>query len=132
MVDVSGIRGTAGPAGRASRTKAGSGFVVNADRADAASGASASAPILHASMLSLQETATETVGDRDARRHGNAMLEVLAALQRAMLLEADASGRALGQLAALAEAVPEASTPQLGAIVASIKLRAQIELARRG
>ena len=132
MVDVSGVRSVASPASRASKAKAGSGFVVNADRADAASGTSASAPILHASMLTLQETATETVGDRDARRHGHAMLEVLAALQRAMLLQADGTDRALGQLAALAEAVPEASTPQLGAIVASIKLRARIELARRG
>ena len=81
-------------------------------------------------MLSLQEFGSETVGDREARRHGHDMLAALAELQRA-LLSNGGDEQTLERLAELAEAVPRATDPGLAAMVSAIVLRVRLELARR-
>ncbi len=81
-------------------------------------------------MLSLQEFGGETVQDRTARRRAQDLLAGLAVLHR-MLLGDPGDTETLRRLADLAEAVPAASDPGLAAIVASIVLRARVELARR-
>lgn len=83
-------------------------------------------------MLALQETPAETVGDRPARRRGQAMLDELAALQREMLSADGPNPATLRRLAALHTAVPEAENPGLRDAVAAIRLRAVVELARYG
>ncbi len=86
-------------------------------------------------MLALQEAQSEpahpaAVRDRDARRRGQGLLAALAALQHALLAEADPVD-ALRQLAALLDG-PAAADPQLEGAVRALSLRAAIELARRG
>jgi hypothetical protein len=82
-------------------------------------------------MLALQEAGAEPVRDRAARRHGQAMLQLLAALQRAMLQGVGGDEAELTRLASLSAEVPVASDPALRQAVAAIALRASVELARR-
>jgi hypothetical protein len=82
-------------------------------------------------MLALQEQAADLTRDRQARQHGQALLHALAALQHAMLA-GGAEGESLRHLAALIAACPPAIDPALDAIIRSLSLRAQVELARRG
>lgn len=86
-------------------------------------------------MLALQELADASgpdpmVRDRQARRHGRAMLDALRDMQLAMLAGdcADAAAR----LAALAGQGVDAADPALQAILSALAVRAQVELARRG
>jgi hypothetical protein len=98
-------------------------------------------------MLALQAAEDATEHDRSARRHGQAMLQALNALQRALLRDgggvaagaASAGGGGSGEVAAalrtlggLAEGAPLATDPALAATLAAIVLRARVELARRG
>lgn len=89
----------------------------------------AATPAGLAGLLALQELPDARVADRAARRHAGDMVEMLAALQRALL-----GGEApdLGRLAQLAASVPQAGDPALQAAVAAVVLRARIELARHG
>ena len=80
-------------------------------------------------LLALQEADADAVRDREARRHGQDLLSELAALQRE-LLDGPPGAARLQALAGLADAVPEAADPRLRDVVASIALRARIELAR--
>ncbi len=82
-------------------------------------------------MLLLQEMDAGPARDRGARKHGRAMLDALAALQRA-LLDGGEDPAALDRLAALLQHCPEASDPGLRATVAAVALRVHVELARRG
>jgi len=82
-------------------------------------------------MLALQEAGAEPARDRAARRHGQAMLQLLAALQRAMLQGEGGDEAELARLASLSAEVPVASDPALRQVVAAIALRASVELARR-
>jgi hypothetical protein len=66
--------------------------------------------------------------DRQARRHARAMLQALAALQRAVL--GGAPGEARAQLAALADQPAQADDPVLRLILREIGARAAVELAR--
>ncbi len=69
--------------------------------------------------------------DRQARRHGRAMLRALAAVQRALL--AEEGGHAAAALAALAASLgqaQEAEDPVLQLILREIAVRAAVELAR--
>ena len=111
-------------------TPRGAGFSVPSGRAEGATATTAAAEVSLGGMLALQEQAESgLVRDRAARRHGLAVLEELARLQRALL-----GGRidptALRGLAALAETVPEAADPELRQAVADVVLRARVELAR--
>ena len=79
------------------------------------------------SLLALQEEESNDVADREARRHGHAMLAALADLQYSLL----GGGRGgTAQLAALARAAPSAADPRLAAIQKAIQVRVAVELAR--
>jgi hypothetical protein len=107
------------------------GFAVPAEAAVSSHATTeATAPMAIASMLTLQELGGETAEDRDARRHGQDMLAVLAALQLALLTGGD-EGAVLRQLAELAAAVPRASDRRLAAMISAIIVRVRVELARR-
>lgn len=82
-------------------------------------------------MLALQEAGAEAVRDRQARRHGQALLGTLARLQHDLLQEGG-DDSALHQVAALLEAMPPAANPALASALAGVALRARVELARRG
>lgn len=81
------------------------------------------------SLLAMQEAQSAALQDREARRHGQAVIQELAALQRGMLGE---SGPDLTRLAGLAERTIDAADPALAGILRAIQLRAGIELARYG
>jgi len=80
--------------------------------------------------LTLQELSAETVEDREARRHGQDMLALLAALQRGLLSGVD-NVVALQQLADLAASVPRAADRRLATMISAIVVRVRVELARR-
>jgi hypothetical protein len=82
-------------------------------------------------MLALQEQAADMTRDRQARQHGQALLQALAALQHAMLADGTET-ESLQHLQALMAACPTAIDPALAAIIQGLSLRAQVELARRG
>ena len=106
-----------------------------------------SAPVFAAFMeglLGLQErgamdaSSTPAVRDREARRHGQALLSALAELQLALIGGGGGSGtprdglKSLSErLSVLASTLPAAADPGLQAVVRAIGLRARIELARR-
>ena len=86
-------------------------------------------------LLALQEAGAAVddpvLRDREARRHGRKVLDALAALQKA-LLGGGGERDALGHLSALLGGMPQATDPQLAALLGSVGLRARIELARHG
>jgi hypothetical protein len=133
MIMVGNVGGPAAAARTVRRSGAGGAFAVPMSEtgatAEAARLEGASAVML-GGMLGLQEDELPEVKDRRARRHGQAILQELARLQRALLGGTMEEG-SLARLAALTEMVPEAADPSLGALVQSVALRAQIELARR-
>jgi hypothetical protein len=90
----------------------------------------AAEPASLASALTLQELGAESVEDRKARRHGQDMLAILAALQHELLSGMD-NVVTLQQLTDLAAAVPRATDPRLAAMISAIVVRVRIELARR-
>jgi hypothetical protein len=71
------------------------------------------------------------VDEREARRHGRAVLDMLTALQRS-LLAGPPDPATLRQLAALAAEIPPAADPELRACLAQVRLRARVELVRYG
>lgn len=127
---IDAVRPTTGP-GYAARSggRAAAGFRLPARAA--ASPAAGVQGVAMPGMLSLQEVDQPDQRDHAARRRGQELLAELAALQRALLgAEADALPAALARLARLAEAVPLAADPALGAAVTAIVLRSRVELAR--
>ncbi len=117
----------------APRRASGSGgdFAVGASATSAAGPVGGTASVAGVvGMLLLQEVADAPTRDRQARRHGRALLEGLTELQRALLGDGDDSA-ALDRLAALVEHCPEAADPALRATLAAVALRARVELARR-
>ncbi len=82
------------------------------------------------SILTLQEAGAEAVEDREARRHGQDMLALLAALQRGLLSGVD-NVAALQQLAELAGSVPRPADRRLAAMISAVVVRVKVELARR-
>lgn len=117
------------------RPREGVGEFRASDRAGAgtaAAGVSAtSAPGSLLGLLALQEDETGAERDRAARRHGDALLRELAALQRGLLGDEAEVMTALSRLAVLTEQAQEAADPGLAAIVRAVALRARIEVARR-
>jgi hypothetical protein len=109
----------------------GTAFNVPEERDSAAPSIGTAAEVALGSMLALQETGVEAVGDREARRHGQAILAELAALQRD-LLSGGPTPDQLRRLADLATTVPDATDPRLRGLLAAVVLRARVELARRG
>lgn len=82
-------------------------------------------------VLALQEQETDAPRNRQARRHGQALIEALAALQHSLLDGSDNRAK-LEHLAMLAQTCPDAADPALTAILGALALRARVELARRG
>jgi hypothetical protein len=82
-------------------------------------------------MLAVQEGASRSRGEREARRHGEALLSALVGLQRTLLNDRIEPG-SLERLASLADSVPWTSDPELQAALQGAALRARVELARRG
>ncbi|MHB1304877.1 MAG: flagellar assembly protein FliX [Acidiphilium sp.] len=84
-------------------------------------------PVGLGALLALQDEAAAPRRDRAARRGGESVLGALARLQAAMLDDG-------GDLSGLREAISrmtEPADPALAAIIAAIRLRARVELARR-
>ncbi len=90
----------------------------------------ATAPATLAGLLALQEHSASRARDRAARRRGEDLLALLAALHHALLAGTSAS-ELLHQLAALTKGAPLAADPHLAGVVAALVLRARIEIARR-
>ncbi len=80
-----------------------------------------------AGMLAMQEAAGAEAADRAAQRHGEAVMQDLQSLQLALLR--GGSGAA-AHLAFLARNAPPAADPRLAAVLAAIRLRAEVECAR--
>jgi hypothetical protein len=111
----------------------GAGFAVDMGLDRAARTLAATPAAALDAMLALQEAEVEAARDRNARRHGKALLEALAELQRALLGGGGGEeGPALQRLAALAAAPADAANPALAGVLRALSLRAQVELARRG
>jgi hypothetical protein len=129
---MNGVRGVSGAgygiktAGRTERR--GTGFAV-------AEPAPLAEPIVIAAaaisgLVAIQDEAAPVRRNHAARQGGEAVLRDLSKLQLALL-----GGQPSGAAAVLRETLarlPEAVDPQLNTILASIRLRASIELARRG
>ncbi len=132
MAGVVGVsRAAAWAAGGSKPAASTGGFSVTAGAAPAAAAAPApAAPVAVDTLLALQEMPGEGVRDRAARRHGEAMLRLLAALQRARLGEPGPMAAVLAELGGSVHGGPEATDPGLRQLVSAIALRAKIELAR--
>jgi hypothetical protein len=83
-------------------------------------------------VLQYQAMQAGAAGDREARRHGQALLAELAELQHALLGEEGEETGVLSRLSALLDDCPAATDPALAATLAAVVLRVRIELARRG
>jgi hypothetical protein len=138
---VSGIEGLGGggPVRGARRSGAAlgrPGFSIPDDSNAAprqAAAADGAAPVQLDAMLALQEMDAAGERDRAARRHGQTMLQVLAALQTALLAGDPAGDPAtLNRLAGLLATMPDVTNPSLAGLLAAVRLRTRIELARRG
>ena len=130
VTGVGRVGGPAAPAGLRPGAGAASSFAV-ATGTPAPGGAAAARPMAAVDgMLLMQAVQDGPTRDRQARRHGRAMLDGLVALQRGLLGDTEDQD-ALGRLAALVEHCPEAADPALRATLAAIALRARVELVRR-
>ena len=121
--------GISGPAPRA-RAGEGRSFGVTAERAAQADAAVATPGVAVASLLALQESESGLQQDREARQHGEAVVDELIELQRALL--GGEHGPDLERLAVLVARPITASDPALAGVLRAVRLRAGIELARRG
>ena len=133
MASVSGVgRPAVAAAGRARGGVAGAGFALPPEAGTAAEPAGAASPASLGAMLALQEVSPEPLRDQAARRHGEALLRLLAALQRAGLArEGEGDGAAtLAELDEMVRRVPDAADPALRSAVAAVALRVRVELAR--
>ena len=101
-----------------------------------AAAAAETAPSAHLSSVAwlqanVADVFARTAQDREARRHGRALLQALAGLQRAALQgDGDQARAALATLAETARDEPEADDPVLRLILREIAVRAAVELAR--
>jgi hypothetical protein len=133
MAIIMGLTGVSAPgrtAGRGGARAGGGGFALPAEGRPPAGAAPVAAMGLDG-LLALQQEAVMPCRDREARRRGQDLLAALVALQRAMLGGAEEPD-GLARLAELAASVPEAGDPALRQAVASLALRARLELVRRG
>lgn len=116
-----------GAAAATLRAQTGPGFAVATEAAPAPASIATTAPV---GLLALQTQADPVMRDRAARRQGQAMLAALTALQKALLDGQEAT--AVEHLAALAALAHDAADPALRGVLAAIRLRAAIELAKHG
>jgi hypothetical protein len=132
MTAIEGVgRPTTIRSGSRTAASAAGGFALPSEAAPASLAPAAATPAAAlGSMLTLQELGSETVEDREARKHGQTLLALLTELQRSLLSGAD-NATALSHLAELAAAVPRATDRRLAAMVSAIIVRVRVELARR-
>jgi hypothetical protein len=100
------------------------------DAGGASAAAAPGAPVAAAplsGLMSYEQACERVQSDRNARRHGRAMLQALRALQVVVLEDGDTAAAALSHLAA---DIPEADDPVLRLILREIGVRAAVELAR--
>ena len=124
MTIVTGL-GAVGTIRAAPRRVGLAGFMVPSE---AAEGVVTAQAVSMPSLLALQEAGQEAVRDREARRHGEAMLDALGELQRALLGGAPAEG--IAALAGLLRRAPVPADPRLAAIQRALLVRAAVEVAR--
>ena len=106
--------------------------VSDAGRADAGSDAGAvGGPVGMGGLLGLQEFGGDRGGDSPARHQADTLLTELAALQRTLLGGGD-PGAVLERLDGMLGSVPTAGSPVLLALLGAVRMRARVELARRG
>lgn len=138
---VSGGVAAGGWTGAASAREAapGGGFSAAADGVAAGAEAedqlrvSAAAPPLGlAGMLALQEAETEAASNGKGRRHGLAVLDALRELQGDLLRETGGGEAGMRSLARLAGQGQDVADQGLADVLSAIRLRAKIELLRRG
>lgn len=133
MTIISGLGPLPGIRAGGARTAA-SGFAVPQRAAFATPGVQVTAM---PGLLALQEVGQEAgqaagqaaVQDREARRHGAAMVAALSELQRALLGGGDPD--ALDRLAALVRRAPPPADPALAQVQRAVLVRAAVEIARR-
>lgn len=112
-----------------SRASEGRSFGVRAERAAQADAALATPGVAVASLLALQESESGLQQDREARQHGDAVIDELTDFQRALLGGQEPD---LDRLAVLVARPVTVSDPALAGVLRAVRLRAGIELARRG
>ncbi|MDO9500777.1 flagellar assembly protein FliX [Falsiroseomonas sp.] len=110
------------------------GFALPDAGGDATATAGVAAPPAMGGLLALQESGAperpEAVADR-ARRRASQALDELRGLQLDLLREDPRDAGRLARLEALAAAPEAGLAPELGALLAEVRLRARLELARR-
>lgn len=104
-------------------------FAVKTERTAQTDETVATSGVSVTSLLALQESESGLHQDRQARQHGEAVIDELTELQRALLGK---DGVDLDRLTALAARPVTASDPALAGVLRAVRLRAGIELARRG
>lgn len=134
MTQLTGISGLAPPPIEM-RLPASSGTqpfeVPDAERASSSAARPTGGLAALSGLLALQEAETvPDVREREARRRGRAVLAALSSLQRALLGGGD-PGASATRLAATVASMTGSADPVLDAILAAIKLRAMVEVARR-
>jgi hypothetical protein len=132
---VNRVTGASTPAITAGRAKSGlpaTGLFSIAAESPATQEAAPAHSVNLSAMLALQEAETDIVQDKAARRQGFAMLEALSALQKDLLSPSANEETTLAALNRLAAEVPQTTDPNLTTLLDSIRLRAKIELLRRG
>ena len=102
--------------------------VSDAGRADAGA---VGGPVGMGGLLGLQEFGGDRGGDSPARHQADTLLTELAALQRTLLGGGD-PGAVLERLDGMLGSVPTAGSPVLLALLGAVRMRARVELARRG
>ena len=128
MVVMGVTRSTIGTLVPRRRTDSGS-FGVKTEQAAKCDETVATTGIVATSLLALQEDESGLRHDREARQHGTDVVDELTSLQCALL---GGDGPDLAQLARLAARPVTAADPALAAVLRAVRLRASIELARRG
>ncbi len=130
---VTGPGRPAVPAGRAISTPAAPAgqFSVTPETA-AAEPPPPAAGVTLAAMLALQEAQSGALQNQAARRQGFALLAALSDLQKDLLAPLGSDETALATLTRLAGEPPQTADPALATLLDAIRLRAKIELLRRG
>jgi hypothetical protein len=114
----------------AAGTRATSGFAVPDAGARTGAASALAAPTALGGLLGLQERYGEPDDDAPARREADALLSELAALQRT-LLGGGGPAAALTRLDSMLGSISSTGSPALLALLAAVRLRARVELARR-
>ena len=126
MVVAGVTRSRAGPVSVRRGVK-GQNFCVDGARSGELASAVATSGVAMTSLLAMQEVESGAQQDREAQRHGLAVVDELKELQLALLGQ---GGPDIGRLARLMDRPASAVDPGLAGVLRAVRLRAAIELAR--